>query len=202
MSKIDISNQQGIIYRFKIDGGLFYYVGQTKLTMEERFKQHRTSCLGLDERHIDNSKKYVIMRKLGINAENWTERVKCKVIKVCRLDEIDYYENLNIDLGAQSLNTQHSLKYLDGYYTKTYYQRGAYTPLERKQRVLETASKWNKEQGVKYLENMKQWAIKNKGKFKCECCGYETYRISLLKNHCKSKKHKLKMAYQYWENVD
>ena len=58
-----LNNEQGIIYKFEVDGGAYFYVGQTKLTMEKRFKQHKRSCLGLDEKHIDNSRKYVMMRK-------------------------------------------------------------------------------------------------------------------------------------------
>jgi len=172
-----VNAKQGVIYRFEVDGGLFYYIGQTKLTMEDRFKQHKRSCLGLDPRHIDNSRKYVIMRQLGINADNFDERVKCKVIVICRLDEIDYYENLHITIGSQSLNTQHSLRYLDGYYTKNYMEKGTLGDYTEEEKV------------IRHCKIVSEYFKLIKKKHYCECCDYHCGRIDDMNRHKKTIKH-------------
>lgn len=130
----EINSKMGIIYKFEI--GKYWYVGQTKHTMEYRFREHYRSCCDEFSKINDNSKKYIIMRKLGINRNNFFEMVKCKVIVNCRLDELEYYENLNIELGELNLNTQHSFKYLNGYYRKDYIEYGTLTEEEKKEHIL------------------------------------------------------------------
>ena len=54
----------------------------------------------------------------------------------------------------------------------------------------------------KRLKSNREYAIRNKNKFKCNICNYNTHNISIIKRHNKSKLHKDKMEKMSVEVAD
>ena len=93
----------GIIYKLIV--GDFFYIGKTINSFNVRYSAHKSSCCIKKDKTEYNTKKYIKLRELGVNKENWREKVKYKIIYECNNDLLYCYENLCINLNnPYSLN--------------------------------------------------------------------------------------------------
>tara|TARA_R110000787_G_scaffold110227_1_gene218875 strand:- start:496 stop:1158 length:663 start_codon:yes stop_codon:yes gene_type:complete len=85
----------GIIYKLLV--GDFWYVGKTINSFKSRYNQHKSMCFNKNKKDY-NSKKYIIMRKMGVSLKNWNDKVKYEIIFEGDNKWLYCYENLSIKL--------------------------------------------------------------------------------------------------------
>ena len=92
----------GLIYKLYI--GDYFYIGKTINKFMVRYNNHKNSCFYKRKQEY-NTKKYIKFRELGVNKDNWNEKIKYKIIYECDNDYLYCYENLCINLdNPYSLN--------------------------------------------------------------------------------------------------
>ncbi len=202
----------GIIYKLTI--GDYFYVGRTKGRFSTRYNSHKKSCFNRRKKTY-NSKKYKIIRQLGVKRDNWNQLVKWKIIYNCPMEYLECYERHCIYISVNNpfcLNTQ--FIHVDKIYTKTIVNWGTLTTEDKKRRDRECKRKWSennkeyfKEYNLKHKEHLneyykewkqhntdhlneyhKEYRYKNKT-HKCDICKTKLMAKGDYKKHCKTKNH-------------
>lgn len=75
----------GFIYALYYNGKPFY-IGQTKDKLENRFRKHFNDCFREKDKYVYNFIKSKTTKDMFFND------IKCKCIKICKLDDLDFEE--------------------------------------------------------------------------------------------------------------